>query len=138
MRFEGFPLTTVLHAAAGALGGWAFYVVWRRLMPRERSRVFWQSLPVHAVGLLRSDDPDDTLRHYGALMKQTASFAAMNTLAVIAGLVPVVILYALTQLAGAHRPGILDMTHMDLAFLAGLAAGSIAAALWAARARAAA
>lgn len=131
----GLPLTSVLHFVAGALGGCAFYVVWRRLMPRERSRVFWQSLPVHAVGLLRSDDPDDTLRHYGALMKHTASFAATNTLAVIAGLVPVVVLYALAQLAGAHRTGIFDVTHMDLAFLAGLAAGSVAAALRAARAR---
>lgn len=88
-------LKLALNFAAGIVGGWAFFLVWRRILPRDRSRTFWQALPVHTSGLLHSEDPDDVLRHYGALMKQVLSFAARNTLAVFAGLAPVVGLFLL-------------------------------------------
>ncbi len=135
MRLVTLPLTSGLNFAAGAAGGIAFYAIWRRLMPRARSRAFWQALPVHVSGLLRTADPDETLRHYGALMKHTASFAVLNTIAVIAGLVPVVALYLLSRPAGTSLGSALaELDHVDFAFLAGLVAGSVAAAVWAARA----
>ncbi len=93
----------VLSFIAGFGGGWAFYIVWRWILPRARSRVFWQAVPVHASGMLRSSDPDDVFRHYGALMKHVAGFAARNTLAVIAGILPVVALYLLSELLYAEE-----------------------------------
>lgn len=138
------PVTMLaVGVAAGFGGGWAFYAVWRRVLPRARSRVFWHALPVHTTGLIRSADPDETLRHYGALMKHTLTFALRNTLAVAAGVVPALALYLLTKLWNARAHGASNVTlgtalaafdPVDGAFLAGLAAGSIAAAWRSARA----
>jgi hypothetical protein len=86
----------VLTLIAGIGGGWAFYYVWRKILPRTRSRVFWQAVPVHASGMLHSADPDDVVRHYGALIKHAANFAARNTLAIFAGLLPAVGLFLLS------------------------------------------
>ena len=119
----------MLALLAGIGGGWAFYLVWRRVLPRTRSREFWQAVPVHASGMLKSQDPDDVLRHYGALMKQAACFAGRNTLAVIAGLLPVTALFLLC--------GALYDDGRQLAFLIGVVAGGIAAVLLASRTRAA-
>ena len=80
---------------AGIGAGWAFYHVWRRILPRERSREFWQSVPAHASGMLRSEDPDDVFRHYRALLRHTATFGTRNTLAVLAGLLPLAALFLL-------------------------------------------
>jgi hypothetical protein len=89
---------------AGIGAGWAFYYVWRRILPRERSREFWQSVPAHASGMLRSKDPDDVFRHYRALLRHTATFGTRNTLAVLAGLLPVAALFLLTgKLHAAER-----------------------------------
>src|SRR5687767_3170614 len=82
--------------AVGIGAGWAFHFVWRRMLPRARSRVFWQAVPVHASGMLHCADPDDVMRHYGALMKHTGTFAARNTLAVFAALLPVAALFLLS------------------------------------------
>jgi hypothetical protein len=46
--------------------------------------------------MLRCEDPDDVLRHYGALIRHAASFAGRNTLAVVAGLLPMAGLFLLT------------------------------------------
>ena len=116
----------MLALLAGIGGGWAFYLVWRRVLPRSRSREFWQTVPVHASGMLKSQDPDDLLRHYGALMKQAARFAGRNTLAVIVGLLPVTALFLLS--------GALYDDERQLAFLIGVVAGGIAAVLLASRA----
>jgi hypothetical protein len=89
-------LKVALNFASGIAAGWAFFLLWRRILPRDRSRVFLQAVPVHASGMLHSEDPDDVMRHYGALMKHVASFATRNTLAVAVGLVPVVALFLLT------------------------------------------
>ena len=82
--------------AVGVGAGWAFHFVWRSMLPRARSRVFWQALPVHASGMLHCPDPDDVMRHYGALMKHTGAFAARNTLAVCTALLPVAALFLLS------------------------------------------
>ena len=136
--------SVAVSLAAGIAGGWAFYAVWRLVLPRARSRVFWHALPVHATGMIRCEDPDETLRHYAALMKHTVTFALRNGAAVLAGLLPAIALYLLTKLWNARAHGASSITlgtalaafdHVDAAFLAGLAAGSIAAAWWSARAR---
>ena len=78
---------------------------WRHTVgtwPRPRSRVFWQAVPVHASGMVHSADPDDVSRHYGALMKHVATFATRNTLAVIAGLLPVVALFLMSNVLYDH------------------------------------
>jgi hypothetical protein len=95
----------VLNFLAGFAGGWAFYAVWRKILPRTRSRVFWQAMPVHASGMVHCADPDDVMRHYRALMKQVATFAARNTLAVIAGLLPVSALFLLSDALYAKERG---------------------------------
>ena len=89
-------LKIALNFVAGIAAGWAFFLVWRRILPRDRSRVFWQAVPVHSSGIIHSEDPDDVMRHYGALMKHVMSFAGRNTLAVFAGLVPVAALFLLS------------------------------------------
>ena len=97
-------LSIALSLVTGLGAGWAFYVLWRKVLPRPRSRVFWQAVPVHASGMLNSADPDDVSRHYGALMKHVATFATRNTLAVIAGLLPVAALFLLlNELVGHDR-----------------------------------
>jgi len=83
--------------AVGVGAGWAFHLVWRTMLPRARSRVFWQAVPVHASGMLHCADPDDVLRHYGALMKHAGAFAARNTLAVFAAILPVAALFPLSD-----------------------------------------
>lgn len=87
---------------AGMGGGWAFYCLWRRLMPRERSRAFWQAMPAHANGIVSSEDPADVLRHYKLLLRHAGSFGLRNTLAVAAGLVPLVALFLLAD--AVHAP----------------------------------
>jgi hypothetical protein len=87
----------VLSILAGIGGGWAFYLIWRRILPRARSRAFWQAVPAHASGMLHCEEPDDVLRHYRALIRQAASFAGRNTLAVFAGLLPMAALFLLTS-----------------------------------------
>ena len=67
-----------------------------RILPRDRSGVFLQAVPVHASRMLHSEDPDDVMRHYAALKEHIAGFATRNTIAVAAGLVPVVALFLLT------------------------------------------
>ena len=104
-RQHGGPtsnLSIVVSLLAGLGGGWAFYVLWRKVLPRPRSRVFWQAVPVHASGMVHSADPDDVSRHYGALMKHVATFATRNTLAVIAGLLPVVALFLMSNVLYDH------------------------------------
>ena len=86
---------------AGIGAGWAFYHVWRRILPRERSRDFWQSVPAHASGMLRSEDPEDVFRHYRALVRHAATFGTRNTLAVLAGLLPLVALFLLAGILHA-------------------------------------
>jgi hypothetical protein len=81
------------NVLAGIGAGVGFYYVWRRILPRTRSRDFWRSMPAHASGMLRSEDPDDVLRHYRALIGQVATFGTRNTLAVFAGLLPLVALF---------------------------------------------
>jgi hypothetical protein len=87
---------------AGIGAGWAFYYVWRKILPRERSQVFWRSLPAHASGMLRSEDPDDVFRHYRALVRHAATFGTRNTLAVLGGLLPLVALFLLAD--RLHEP----------------------------------
>lgn len=82
---------------AGIGGGWAFYYIWRRILSRHRSREFWRALPAHASGILRSEDPDHVFRHYRMLIRQTATFGTRNTLAVLAGLVPLAALFLLSD-----------------------------------------
>ena len=84
---------------AGIGGGWAFYYIWRKILSRQRSREFWRALPAHASGILRSEDPDDVFRHYRMLIRQTATFGTRNTLAVLAGLVPLAALFLLSEWA---------------------------------------
>jgi hypothetical protein len=89
---------------AGIAAGWAFYYIWRRILPRERSREFWRSVPAHASGMLRSEDPDDVFRHYRALLRHAATFGTRNTLAVLAGVLPLVALFLLAdRLHAAER-----------------------------------
>ena len=95
VMFTGLPIT--INLLAGIAAGWAFHVVWRRILPRARSREFWRAMPVHASGMLHCTDPDDVARHYGALMTQTAGFAARNTLAVLVALAPVAALFLLSD-----------------------------------------
>lgn len=90
-----------LSLVAGFAGGVAFHFLWRKILPRDLSRNFWRAVPAHASGLLHSEDPDDVMRHYGALMKQIAGFAARNTLGVLAGLAPVAALFVLSD--GLYR-----------------------------------
>ena len=47
--------------------------------------------------MLHSADPDDVMRHYVSLMKQTAAFAARNTIAVFVALLPVAALFLLAD-----------------------------------------
>jgi hypothetical protein len=96
---------------AGVAGGGAFYFVWRSLLPRTRSRVFWQAVPVHASGMLHCADPDEVMQHYGALMKHAASFAGRNTLAVVLGLVPVAALFLLADAmySGERRAAMVEV-----------------------------
>lgn len=94
---------SVLTFLAGMGGGWAFYLVWRKVLPRTRSRVFWQAVPVHTSGMLQCTDPDDVVRHYGALMRQATTFGARNTVAVFAGLVPVIALFLLSGELYSHE-----------------------------------
>ncbi|MGH8243124.1 MAG: hypothetical protein ACRETY_07200, partial [Steroidobacteraceae bacterium] len=88
--------TIGVSLAVGIGAGWAFHFVWRSVLPRARSRVFWQAVPVHTSGMLHCADPDDVMRHYGALMKHAGAFAARNTLAVFAALLPVAALFLLS------------------------------------------
>ena len=88
---------------AGIGAGWAFYYIWRRILPRERSRDFWQSVPTHASGMLRSEDPDDVFRHYRALVRHAATFGTRNTLAVLGGLLPLVALFLLADMLHADE-----------------------------------
>jgi len=89
---------------AGIGAGWAFYYIWRRILSRERSRDFWQSVPTHASGMLRSENPDDVFRHYRALVRHAATFGTRNTLAVLAGVVPLAALFLLAgRLHAAER-----------------------------------
>jgi hypothetical protein len=87
----------VLSILAGIGGGWAFYFIWRRILPRARSRAFWQAVPAHASGMLHCEDPDDVLRHYRGLIRHAASFAGRNTLAVCSGLLPMAALFLFTS-----------------------------------------
>ena len=80
---------------AGLAGGWLFYRVWRKIMPRTRSRQFWQHLLESLRSMLGSQEPDDLLRHYRELLAVLARFAGRNTLAVAAGLVPVALAFAI-------------------------------------------
>lgn len=82
-----------MNLVVGVGAGWVFHSVWRSLLPRARSRVFWQAVPMHASGMLHCADPDDVMRHYGALMKHAGAFAARNTLAVFTALLPVAALF---------------------------------------------
>ena len=93
----------MLTFLAGIGGGWAFFLLWRTFLPRTRSRVFWQAIPVHANGMLHCADPDDVIRHYGALMKHAASFAGRNAFAVFAGLAPVIAMFLLADETYSHE-----------------------------------
>ena len=88
---------------AGIGGGLAFYYIWRRILPRQRSRDFWQAIPVHATGMVRSEDPGDVLRHYRQLMRDAATFTARNSFAVAAALLPLAALFFLS--AELHASG---------------------------------
>ena len=96
-------LSIAFSLLAGIAGGWAFHVVWRWILPRARSREFWRAMPVHASGMLHCTDPDDVARHYGALITQTAGFAARNTLAVFVALAPVAALFLLSDALNADK-----------------------------------
>jgi hypothetical protein len=85
-----------LSLVVGFAGGVAFHFLWRKILPRDFSRNFWRAVPVNASGLLHSEDPDDVMRHYGALMRHIAGFAVRNTLGVLAGLAPVAALFVLS------------------------------------------
>jgi hypothetical protein len=101
----------MVSVLAGFGGGWAFYFIWRRILPRQRSRVFWRAIPTHAQGLLRSEDPDDVFHHYRMMIRQTATFGTRNTLAVLAGLAPLAALFLLSELANqpAQRVPIVEV-----------------------------
>jgi hypothetical protein len=109
---------------AGIGAGWAFYHVWRRILPRERSREFWQSVPAHASGMLKSEDPDDVFRHYRALLRHTATFGTRNTLAVLAGLLPLAALFLLAGVLHAAERRVPIVEVQPAAAVAGLAASA--------------
>ena len=125
---------------AGIGGGWAFYYVWRRILPRQRSREFWRAIPAHASGMLHSEDPDDVFRHYRDLIWHIATFGTRNTLAVLAGLVPLAALFLLSESLQDWVPtrdvGLL-FDRSEYAFLVGAAVGSIVAGWRSSRARSA-
>jgi hypothetical protein len=116
----------VLSILAGIGGGWAFYYIWRWILPRARSRAFWQAVPAHASGMLHCEDPDDVLRHYRALIRHAASFAGRNTLAVVVGLLPMAGLYLLSSALYPEE---------ELAFLVSAVAGGVAAGWLSSRSR---
>ncbi len=99
------------NVLAGLGAGVGFYYVWRWILPRERSRDFWQSVPAHASGMLHSEDPDDVFRHYRALIKQTAGFGTRNTIAVLAGLLPLAALFLVAGMLheGARRAPLVEV-----------------------------
>jgi hypothetical protein len=88
------------NVLAGIAGGAGFHYLWRRILPARLSRAFWRALPAHAAAMVRSADSDDVLRHYGLMMRDTARFAARNTIAVVAGLVPLGALFVVS--GGLH------------------------------------
>lgn len=114
----------MLSILAGIGGGWAFYLIWRRILPRARSRAFWQAMPAHASGMLHCEDPDDVLRHYRALIRHAASFAGRNTLAVVAGLLPMTGLFLLSGALHPEERGGPLVEVRPAAAVAGLPAGA--------------
>lgn len=87
----------MLTFLAGIGGGWAFFLVWRRFLPRSISRRFWLALPAYASAMVRSERPDDVVLHYRALVVQAARFGTRSLLGVAAGLVPVAVLFLLAD-----------------------------------------
>jgi hypothetical protein len=79
----------------GFVGGWLFYLLWRGLLPRSRSREFWRSLPDSVHGMLTSDEPSDLFRHYRTLVVAAARYAGRNTLAVLVGTMPIAVIFLL-------------------------------------------
>ena len=126
---------------AGIGGGWAFYYVWRRVVPRHRSREFWRAIPAHASGMLHSEDPDDVFLHYRMLIRHAATFGTRNTLAVLAGLVPLAALFLLSDSLHRPEPPVTvfgqALDRQALAFFVGAAVGSIVAGWRSSRARSA-
>jgi hypothetical protein len=82
-------------AVCGLLGGYSFYRLWRRAMPRSRSRDFWCSMQRDVVRLLTCKEPSDIWVHYRSLLTAMASYISRATLGLFLGLVPMAALYLL-------------------------------------------
>jgi hypothetical protein len=91
----GVQSPSVYVAAAvvlGLAGGWLFHSIWRRLLPRARSRDYWTSVPVSVRGMLTSESTPDLLHHYRTLIGALASYAGRNLVAVIAAMIPIIVI----------------------------------------------
>lgn len=80
----------IIGAALGLIAGGAFYHLWRGLLPRARSREFWASVPGSIHGMLTSVEGSELLRHYRVLVTAATRYSLRSTLAVVAGIAPVV------------------------------------------------
>lgn len=74
--------------AAGLIGGYAFFGLWRRIVPSAWSSGVLAALPGNVQGMLTSQDPSDMLAYYKAVMLSLGAYAVRNTLGLAVGLLP--------------------------------------------------
>lgn len=100
--FLSAPGTYLATAVAfGLAGGWLFHDVWRRLLPRARSRDFWTTVPASVRGMLTSEATTDLLHHYRTLVVAGFRYAGRNVVALLVAMTPIV---AIALLLGAIDP----------------------------------
>ena len=106
----------VLGAAAGFVGGWLFYRLWRALLPPGDARRFWQGLPGDLRAMLATEESSAMLKQYRAMMLGIARHTGRNLWAVIVGIAPLSLFCILFDVL-ANKPIGLDRNplapHLD-------------------------
>jgi hypothetical protein len=119
-------------------GGWLFYRLWRGLLPRAHSRLFWRSFPQSLQQMLASEETREMFGHYRKLIAATGRYAGRSLLAVLLASMPVALIFLLVVWLGPANPVGEDsflsyMSATELIFFIAVMAGSVAAAFWSGR-----